>query len=518
MKLNLFKSDIEKRFVLSYLLFLLIPLTLKGQDNRILVNQDIVYEYISRLQQRGFLIDLNPTSQPYTFREVSESINTTESNKLSELEKKWITFIKKRLGRVSKEFGIEANTTTYLSDTKRLNTLEPLNRRYHIFAAPNFAAYTEHQNFIVQGGLTHNFYYDQDPDGLDASRRLYIRSEDTYLGYQNSNIKAYLGRFSNNWSYTGTSSTLLSNHAYSFDQFNLSFKGKYISFQSILGELDGLNENGTFNGQAFRPGSIKRYISLRKLDWRIKKNFQLSYFESVIYTGEQAGLSLKYLTPLHMLAFVTDNNPKNEDVNLFVGTMFWWNFQKTTVTGQLMLDDMHFLDNKEVTTFSSMLTFNLTELVQNTDIGMEIEAVAYQTYNAPDAEERYLYLGKGIATRNTDYVLGKIYSKIYLDEHVNGLTITPSLTYYLQGEQTINQPIVRNNPDGSLIDIILTGEVEKTLRAGINIFYNPHPNFWFELNTGYNKVDNYMNVNGAANNRFSTIAKIGFRFGLYHSN
>lgn len=62
-------------------------------------------------------------------------------------------FYKKRLGRVSKEFGIEANTTTYLSDTKRLNTLEPLNRRYHIFAAPNFAAYTEHQNFIVQGGL-----------------------------------------------------------------------------------------------------------------------------------------------------------------------------------------------------------------------------------------------------------------------------------------------------------------------------------------------------------------------------
>lgn len=488
---------------------------LRGQGSKILPVSDISYTYIKQLQNRGVISGLNPTSLPYTYSEISKSLSKIDRESISELELLWIKRVEERI--IDSDLGFEVVQNSSLSDTKRLSELEPLNTNLYIYQFVRFNGFVTFNDFVGNGNITHSLYYDQDPDGIDSGDRLYMRSENTYFGYQNNGLSMYLGRYSHHWAPYGESSTLLSDHAQSFDHFSLGYDSKYISFESMLGELDNLNSNGNFTGIGISEGSQRRFFAGHRIDWRPFKNFQVTYFESIIYSGFNTGISLKYLNPFNLFGLESSNSPINEDANLLVGMGIWSQLNKVTIHTQFMLDDMHFLDRDEVTTFSTTASFHIAEVVSSTDVGFELEAVAYQTYNAPQPAGRYLYLGKGIATRNTDYVLGKIYSKIYLDELVNGITITPSIIYYLQGEQTINQPIVRNNQDGSLIDIILTGEVEKTLRAGINIFYNPHPNFWFELNTGYNKVDNYMNVYGDTNNRFSTIAKIGFRFGLFHS-
>lgn len=506
-----------RTFFLSILFSaLVLPVTeLSGQSSKILPLSDISYTYIKQLQNRGVISGLNPTSLPYTYSEISKSLSKIDRENITKLELLWIKRVEERIK--PSDLGFEIIQNSSLSDTKRLSELEPLNTNLYVYPFVRFNGFVTLNDFVGNGNITHSLYYDQDPDGIDSGDRLYMRSENTYLGYSNNSIGVYLGRYSHHWAPYNEASTVLSNYAQSFDHLNLYYDSKYISFKSMLGELDNLNSEGDYTGKGISEGSTRRFFAAHRIDWRPFKNFQITYFESVIYSASNTGISLKYLNPFNLFGLESSNSPINESANLLVGLGIWSQFKKVTVNSQFMLDDMHFLNRDEVTTFSSISSIHIAEATSNLDLGIELEAVAYQTYNASEPADRYLYLGKGIATRNTDYVLSKIYSNIYLDEYVNGLTITPSITYYLQGEQTINQPIVRNNPDGSLIDIILTGEVEKTLRAGINIFYNPHPNFWFKFNTGYNKVDNYMNVYGDTNNRFSTTAKIGFRFGLYHA-
>jgi hypothetical protein len=96
--------------------------------------------------------------------------------------------------------------------------------------------------------------------------------------------------------------------------------------------------------------------------------------------------------------------------------------------------------------------------------------------------------------------------------------VAPYITYYSKGEQEINQEFIRRNPDGSVIDAILTGQEETTIRGGLHILYQPTSQFWFELDTGYNNIDNYRNISGSQNSRFVTIFKAGFRVGLYGEN
>jgi hypothetical protein len=144
--------------------------------------------------------------------------------------------------------------------------------------------------------------------------------------------------------------------------------------------------------------------------------------------------------------------------------------------------------------------------------------VSYQTYNTDNAEGRYLYLNRGIATSTNDYIKIKLYPELFLDQYMRGLMVAPYLTYYSKGEQEINQDFNRRNPDGSVIDVILTGQEENTIRGGLHVLYQPNSNFWFELDTGYNHIANYQNISGRTSSRLVTIFKAGFRVGLYGNN
>lgn len=499
-----------KRFSLSILLFLfVITPVLQAQNTRILPVTDISYSYIKQLQTRGILMELNPSSYPYTYYEIEKAVDKVETEKLSDLEYNWLERIRERIGDSNLSFELTQNSS--FSDTKRLDVLRPKSKKLFAFPLVQFNGFISNKGFTANVGMTHSIYYDQDPDGLDTADRLYFRPEDIYVGYQGEGLSIYLGRYAHHWAPYGESSTILSDNARSFDHFYLKYKYRNISFESILGELDNLDENGTFSGTGITENSQRRYFAGHRIDWRPRKNFQLTYFESIIYSGFNSGISPKYLNPLMLFSMLSSNYPINDDINLLMGGSIWWKLERVTLNGQLLLDDIHFLDNDEVATFSLFSSAVIPELKDNLDIGFEFEAVAYQTYNAPQPGGRYLYLRRGLATQNTDYVLGKVYTNIYLEKYISGLTLTPNLTYYLQGEQVINQEIVREKDNGSLIDIILTGEVEEKLRGGLKIFYNPHPDFWLEMDAGYNQVSSFNNIPGASNDRFATILTIGFR-------
>jgi hypothetical protein len=46
---------------------------------------------------------------------------------------------------------------------------------------------------------------------------------------------------------------------------------------------------------------------------------------------------------------------------------------------------------------------------------LNAEMVSSQSYNTDQAQGRYLYLGRGIATQFNDYVFGEIRTQLFLD-------------------------------------------------------------------------------------------------------
>jgi hypothetical protein len=417
------------------------------------------------------------------------------------------------------EVGAELQISTLLSDTERLDVINPLNKDLYAYPIGSIAGYIERKNFIGQFLIRHDYYYDQDPDGIDAARRLFIRAEDSYLGYQSNNLRVMLGRFQNHWGNFGEASSVISTNARSFDQINISFGGKYFSFQSIFGELNGITKDDIFMGETFQEGSKNRFITIHRINIHPIPNLRLSFFESILYSGENSGISLKYSNPLLLYSFVSDNYPKNDENNLLIGGALWAQIKQFTFNGQLLLDDLqHTYDFGEPTSFTFISSLNYALSRAAMDFTVEFEAVAYQTYNTDQAEGRYLYLNRGIGTPTNDYIKIKLYPELFLDQYMRGLMVAPYITYYSKGEQEINQEFIRRNPDGSVIDAILTGQEETTIRGGLHILYQPTSQFWFELDTGYNNIDNYRNISGSQNSRFVTIFKAGFRVGLYGEN
>ncbi|WP_421774356.1 capsule assembly Wzi family protein [Gracilimonas sp.] len=501
----------------------LLVVSLYAQDGRVLTLSDYSYEYIQRLQHRGKMLDLDPTMLPYSYGQVKQSISRIDETQLSDNEKVWLNLIKERVElnqTDDNEIGFEFSPSPVLSDTERLDVVDPLNQDLYIYPAATVTGYMEKGNFAGQLSFRHDYYYDQDPDGFDAAKRLFIRAEDSYLGYQKDGIKIMLGRYNHHWGKYGEASSIISTNAHSFDNFSISLTGKYFSFQSIIGELNDISGDGTFVERTTEdPDDKNRFISMHRLNFHPTKNIRLSFFEAILYSGTNAGLSLKYSNPLLMHVFVSDNIPWDETNNLLLGGMIWAQFSNMTLNSQLLIDDFqHTEDKGEPFTFTFLSSVNYALPNRSTDLNLEFEAVAYQTYNTDLAEGRYLYMNRGIATPTNDYIKIKAYPEFYLDQHLRGLKVAPYLTYYMKGEQMINQDFNRENPDGSVIDIILTGEVENTIRGGLHVLYQPSSKFWFELDTGYNHIANYNNVSGVTRSRLVTIFKAGVRFGLYGSN
>jgi hypothetical protein len=477
---------------------------------------DPVYNYISQLQHHGFLLELNPTSLPYTQKEIVNGLQKMEESALTKYEKQWYDLIKNSLktkeddSEINSGFNIKAGS--YLGNSRRMDMVRALGNDLFVYPFAKFGGYIEASDFIAKAGLRHSLFYDRDPDGLDAANRLFIRSEDAYLGYNGDWLKIYIGRFHNQWSPIGETSTFLSSNSFSFDQINIRFGSEKLSFRSIIGELDNISADDVFTGRDFGEDSKRRFIVAHRFDWRPSRHFGIALFESVIYSGENSGLSLKYFNPLHAYTFVADNNPKNDENNLLLGGMLWAQWNGFTVNTQFMLDDLQVEQATEKNNFAFTSSLYKAQLLQNVDLGFEFELVSHQAYVAEQSEGRYVFLKKGLATQFNDYILSNLYLNIYRG---NGFTFTPRLQWLLQGEQTINQPQLKTNPDGTPINLILTGNEEQTISPSLSFRYQTVPSFWVEANAGVNFIQDVEHQVGINKSRFAGFIRFGIDFSVF---
>ena len=490
----------------------------QAQQNRLLPVDDWSYDYITRLQRRGHLLELNPTSSPYRRGDVLDALARIDSTVLNASEKHWVDLLERALKPVRKEddevalgYMFQAGARTINSD--RLDVVRPLGDTLNFFWGGTLAqVYADAGPVVAEVGFWQNRYYEDDPDGLDTALRFLIRSENTYVGFHSRLFSAYAGRWSNHWSVPGEPSTLLSHNPRSQDQVALRLGGARFSVTGLLSELDSITEDGRFTGRvaddSVRVGNRRRYLAAHRWDWRPSRHFMLRAMESVLYSGPNTGVSLKYLNPLHPFTFVVDNRPKNEENNGFVTGLVWAQLQRLTLHGQLMIDDFNARGESGNETLTFAFVGSMVYALPRMDLGGTLAVVTARAYNTPQPEGKYIYLLRGLATQFSDFVHASAFADVYLDDVVPGLRLTPRLDLLAQGERDIRQGFPANDEP---LDNLLDGTVTRTIRPAVQVVYQPSPWWWIRFDGGVNVTSNLDNIEGQDETRFVGLLEVGLR-------
>ena len=128
------------RFYFLLVLFFIFSITVSAQSNKVLTLNLRVYDHIIDLQNRGLLLELDPTSLPYTTGEVYEALLKVEEETLSEVEVVWYNSVKKVVSPKSKvveEKALVINASIEggfnVKNTNRQNLLRPEDQNLYCF-------------------------------------------------------------------------------------------------------------------------------------------------------------------------------------------------------------------------------------------------------------------------------------------------------------------------------------------------------------------------------------------------
>ncbi|PWN06132.1 capsule assembly Wzi family protein [Rhodohalobacter mucosus] len=519
-------NNLVYKIFISLGLFLLLAGTINGQSHRLVNTHSWQYEYIQRLQERGHLLQLNPTDLPYTEGEIREALRSVSLQDLGDREREWYNLLSERFE--ARPVNIDSMRVGGLfeggarrSSSDRLNVIDPSGDGEIILPRGKLNGYMEWKNWIGQAGVTFDWFYDIDPDGLDTADRLYIRSEETYLGYNGERVEFYVGRFDNHWSTYGRQGAFLTDNPRSFDQIQFKLGSEKLSFSTLVGELDNLRSDSTFTGQPSQTGSILRYIYMHRLDWSPFPNLKLSFIEAELYYSPNAGFSIRNLVPLHFMFFESDNLPKNVGANFILGGSVWYQSGKSTFYIQAMLDDLivenrsELRENDELipTTYTINSSLKVADIADRFDMGLEADLVGANAYRSRRFQDQWTYAQRGLATNFSDYVRTKAYLTFY-PEWSSGLKIEPAVTFYWKGTEDLRELRTSVGPDGSQIPGILAGTIERTVRPSLNLRYQPAGmklfgeendvrfNMWLDADIGVNYVENANNIEGDTTSPF----------------
>jgi hypothetical protein len=277
-----------------------------------------------------------------------------------------------------------------------------------------------------------------------------------------------------------------------------------------------------------------------------------SYRESLIFSGWDAIPQPKYMVPGYIGFFQADNAPQNDFINYLTGIALWAQIGGGSGAGsrsdgsnsgrdvsnsgtkssniltlhtEIILDDVIFFRERrgidERSTYNVLFHANLALAERPMNLRLDAEMISAQSYNTDQAQGRYLYLGRGIATQFNDYVFAEIGADLLLDEQVSGLRISPYIGALFQGEQVIDKefigsPLTQKDKDPEDLepvpDFVLSGVVQQTFRAGIQWTFRVENGWWARGDFGLNHMENLGNVEGVSSTRPVGMVELGYRF------
>lgn len=505
----------------------------KAGSSRLAPVDHWTYEYIRRLQLRGHLTSLHPAALPYAEGEIASALQSLEPETLPNPARRWAERLREAYGARAEpqgerqtergpQAGIYFQSGLRASSSRRLDPLRPAPdsdipvRVGDLYAYPqaSFRVFLEHGPVVAQGGAQFDAWRRYDPDALEAANRLISRNEETYLGLGTRYLAIYAGRMTQHWAPYGETALLVSRNPVDFDRIYVRIGGERLALRSIAGELDSITGDGRFTGTAgadsVRSGSIRRYLSAHRLDWRPSRRIAISLMESTVWSGASAGLSLKFFNPLILHALAVDGRPKNDENNGLLAAMAWAQYKAWTFQGQWLLDDADILNQSgepASIAFSGSLAY---AGLARADLGTAWTAVAARTYNAHQPEGRYTHLLRGLGAPYNDYVHGAAYAAFYAGSKEFDLTISPRLDILWRGEADVHDPYP-SPADGTAF--ILDGVAERVARPGLRLRAQYGDAWWGEIDMGPAFIRNEGHREGVHRTVFTVTLSAMARFG-----
>ena len=498
-------------------------------SNRLAPVDHWAYEYIRRLQVRGHLKSLHPTALPYSEGEIASALQSLRMENLPKPTRRWAERLLEEYGKSGAlrgergaQAGLSIRPGLRVSSTPRLDPLRPAPDRDtparvgDLYAYPQGAVrvFLEYGPVAAQGGARFDAWYRYDPDALEAANRLVSRNEEAYLGLGTRYAAIYAGRMAQHWGPYGETALLASRNPVDFDRVALRIGGERLALRSIVGELDSITGDGRFTGTAgadsVRSGSVRRYLSAHRLDWRPSRNAAISLMESTVWSGASAGLSLKFFNPLILHALAVDGRPKNDENNGVLAAMAWVQHRAWTFQGQWLLDDADLLNQSDEPPSMAMSGSVAYAGLARADLGTAWTAVAARTYNSHQPEGRYSHLLRGLGAPRNDYIHGAAYATFYAGSKDFDLAISPRLDVLWQGEARIHDPYP-TSADGA--PFILVGAAERVARPGLRLRAQRGGAWWGQIDMGPVFIRNDAHREGQNRTTFTVTLSAMARFG-----
>lgn len=462
-------------------------------------------EYLHFLQQRGYLNELHPTRLPWQYAEIQQAISSINVDELSATERHWYTLLADYYQ--TKEpafFSFQSDGIVRRYNSDREELLRPHRNGKPVTPALRGGVLFGYESWAVRTGVTIDLAYAQDPDGLDVTHRLLGRTEDYFVAYYSDRLEIQFGRFDRHWGIWNRPAAGLSDNPRSYDAVSFRFGTRRFSVSSIWGQLDNLAATGSyFSRDRFEPGAKRRFISMHRFDWAVRPNLHLTFFEGVIYAGEQTGIELEYMNPLPIWAISQDGDPKNVYANLVIGAMGWWQYQNWTVHGEFFLDDIvvnerqeaQALRNFKPAAMAIMLNVQKAGIFDEFDAGGGFQLVSSTSYRSELFQGQWTYAQRGLGVNFSDYVQIDGFLRWHATRFVPGLQIEPYFEQLLQGEGDVRMPQSVTMPNGQNIPLVLSGTVSQYTRLALRTRYR-YASYWAELDWGVNVLLNRYHREG----------------------
>ena len=466
---------------------------------------------LNALLARGWMDEFNSGIYPVSeldYLEALSRISDTDplSNQIAEEAK---SHLFKSTDLQSGHWGIRVSPAFTGSTQKNLNHI-----RYDADPTPDWFTRLGYESWFTIGnwtaalGFRHDRYYDRDPESMDTAHRWATRPENAYVAYTGSVAQFSIGRVRQHWGGYQQPGLVLSDNPRPMDHVSLRIGSKKLSIQSSLSELDSITGDGRFTGVAgddsVSSGSERRYLAAHRLTIQ-KESWTLGLMHSILYSGRNSGLSLRYANPFQIAFMSVDERPKNEENNGLLGAFFSRQSGRTLMQIQVALDDFDILAGEEPPSLAGTFHLYRAQIAPRLDLYSETTLVTARTYNSEQTEGKYVYLKRGMGTQYSDFISSALGLNWF---HSSGLVFTPAVQFLLQGEQHMLKPFPKNEEADALLD----GVIERTIRPSIGVRGTVGKGIQIHGQVGGNIVTNANHLEGEADFYMTGFLSIGYRF------
>jgi len=320
------------------------------------------------------------------------------------------------------------------------------------------------------------------------------RHAEGYLSAQFRYARLFYGQMDQNWGPVTVPGIGLSDYGYPRPAFG---------FEVGAGPIRLAAQASTLTDQTDTAGVVThRYFFAHRLGARLSRRFDLALWESVVLAGPDRSFDGRYRNPVTLLLLANEYGLGDQG-NLLLGFDFQWHLgHRTTLQGQLGIDDLQYKKRSGPTRYPDRYAFTLqaTGPLRGTlawrALYTQASSLAFRTVRpAENFTEEGVGLGRSFA--DNDQVTLSVTAPV-----TTRWLINPELTLLRQGEGRLDQPVPASGTTaaGDTPELFI-GTVERTWRAAIGVSGRQGP-LAVQANAGIHYVDNAGNISGRHRTRF----------------